>query len=135
MSESKQAISTDQAPAAVGAYSQAVKAGGFLFLSGQIAIDPGTGRFMQDADVSAQARRVMQNLQAVLEAGGSSFDAVVKATIFLADIADFKAVNAIYAEYFAEGVKPARAAVQAGALPLGAKVEIEMIALAPAGSG
>ena len=90
---------------------------------------------MQDADVSAQARRVMQNLQAVLEAGGSSFDAVVKATIFLADIADFKAVNAIYAEHFAEGVKPARAAVQAGALPLGAKVEIEMIALAPAGSG
>lgn len=132
MGASKQAISTDLAPAAVGAYSQAVKAGGFVFLSGQVAIDPATGKFMADADVEVQARRVMQNLQAVLEAAGVGFEAVVKATIFLDDIGDFMKVNAIYGEYFAEGVKPARAAVQAGKLPLGAKVEIEMIALGAA---
>jgi len=130
MNTSKQAISTELAPAAVGAYSQAVRAGGFLFLSGQVAIDPETGQFMADADVEAQARRVMRNLQAVLEAAGCSFDSVVKATIFLGDIRDFQKVNTIYGEYFQEGVQPARAAVQAGKLPLGAKVEIEMIALA-----
>lgn len=128
MSEAKQSISTEGAPLAVGAYSQAVKAGGLLFLSGQIPIDPQTGELLPDAHIAAHARRVMDNLNAVLEAGGSDMSRVLKCTIYLADMADFQAVNAVYATYFSEGVKPARAAVQAGALPLGARVEIDMIA-------
>lgn len=129
MNERKQAIHTDGAPAAVGAYSQAVRAGDTLYLSGQVPIDPTTGKLLSDADVATQARRVMDNLGAVLAEGGSDFSQVLKATIYLADIADFQAVNTVYAEYFQAGVKPARAAVQAGALPLGARVEIDMIAL------
>lgn len=129
MSKQKVAISAADAPAAVGAYSQAVRAGGFIFLSGQVPIDPATGKLIESTDASDQARQVMRNLEAVLVAAGVGFDAVVKANIYLADIADFQAVNAIYAEAFQTGVKPARAAIQVGALPLGARVEIEMVAL------
>lgn len=129
---SKREIRTDQAPQAVGAYSQAVVAGGFVFVSGQIPIDPATGALIPDTDIALQATRVLDNLKAVLGAAGCSLADVVKTTIFLADIADFKVVNGIYASYFDEGVRPARAAVQAAALPLGAGVEMEAIALLPA---
>lgn len=125
------AVQTERAPAAVGAYSQAVVAGELLFVSGQIPLDPATGRLVDSADVRDHARRVLDNLTAVLEAGGCSLEDVVKASIFLADIGDFAAVNEVYASYFATGIKPARAAVQVGALPLGARVEIEAVALIP----
>lgn len=127
----QRSVQTEQAPAAVGAYSQAVVAGELLFVSGQIPLDPATGRLVDGADVRDHARRVLENLGAVLAAAGCSFQHVVKTTIFLADIGDFAAVNEVYASYFAAGVKPARAAVQAGALPLGARVEIEAVALIP----
>ena len=126
----KKQISTTQAPAAVGPYSQAVLANGFVFVSGQIPLDPATGAMIQSTDVAVQAERVLENVKAVLAAAGSSLNDVVKATVFLADMADFAAVNAVYGRYFADGVRPARAAVQAAALPLGARVEIEVIALA-----
>ena len=125
----RRAVQTDKAPAAVGAYSQGVVAGNLLFVSGQIPLDPGTGRMVESSDIREHARRVLDNLQAVLAAGGSGLDRVVKTTIFLADIADFAAVNEVYASYFSAGVKPARAAVQAGALPLGSRVEIEAVAI------
>ncbi len=125
----KQAISSDQAPQAVGAYSQAVKAGGLVFLSGQIPLDPATGE-MVAGDVAAQARRVLDNLAAVLAAAGCTFDQVVKATIYLTDMADFAVVNQVYGERFAGEVKPARATVAVAALPRGAKVEIDLIATA-----
>ena len=126
---SKQVIAPEGAPRAVGAYSQAVRAQGLVFLSGQIPLDPVTG-VMIEGDASAQARRVMDNLGAVLQAAGSSFDQVVKANIYLIDMADFAAVNQVYGEYFPGEVKPARATVAVAALPRGAKVEIDMIALA-----
>lgn len=129
MSNDKVAIATDEAPAAVGAYSQAVRANGFIFLSGQVPLDAATGKLIPSTDAADQTRQVMKNLDAVLRAAGVDFSAVVKATIFLADIADFQAVNAVYAQAFQTGVKPARAAVQVGALPLGARVEIEMVAV------
>jgi 2-iminobutanoate/2-iminopropanoate deaminase len=123
-------ISSPDAPAAVGAYSQAVKANGFLFCSGQIPIDPSTGKLIESNLAAEQATRVLKNLEAVLKAAGTDFQRVVKATIYLADINDFKAVNDVYASYFTGPVKPARATVQVGALPLGARVEIDLIALA-----
>ncbi len=126
----KEAISTEHAPQAVGAYSQAIRAGGFLFLSGQIPLDPATGKLVDTDDIQAQTRRVMDNLAAVLQAAGSTLDQVVKATIYLADIADFQAVNAVYASYFSGPAPPARATVQVAVLPLGARVEIDAIALA-----
>jgi 2-iminobutanoate/2-iminopropanoate deaminase len=121
-------ITTERAPKAVGAYAQAVRANGFLFLSGQIPLDPISGELV-GGDVSVQARRVMDNLRGVLEAAGSALERVVKATIYLTDMKDFAAVNQIYAEYFPEA-KPARATVAVAALPRGAAVEIDMIALA-----
>ncbi|HEX7477964.1 MAG TPA: RidA family protein [Polyangiales bacterium] len=126
----KDAISSDKAPKAVGAYSQAVRAGGFVFLSGQIPLDPVTGAIIE-GDVAAQARRVLDNLAAVLAAAGCSFDDVVKSTIYLTDMADFAVVNEIYASYFTSAVKPARATVAVAGLPRAAKVEIDMIAYAP----
>ena len=126
----KEAISTDGAPRAAGAYSQAVRANGFIFCSGQVPIDPATGRLIEDEDIGAHVRRCMDNLGAVLEAAGSSFDRVVKANVYLADIRDFLPANKAYASYFTGDDPPARAAVQAGRLPLDARVEIEMIALA-----
>jgi 2-iminobutanoate/2-iminopropanoate deaminase len=121
-------ITTDRAPKAVGAYAQAVRANGFLFLSGQIPLDPTSGELIV-GDVAAQTRRVMDNLRGVLEGAGSALERVVKATIYLTDMQDFAIVNQTYAEYFPEA-KPARATVAVAALPRGAAVEIDMIALA-----
>jgi 2-iminobutanoate/2-iminopropanoate deaminase len=123
----KEVISTDRAPAAIGPYSQAVKAAGLVFCSGQIPLDPATGQ-MVEGDIEAQTRRVMQNLEAVLAAAGSSFDKVVRATIYLTDLGDFTKVNAIYAERFPKD-PPARATVQVSALPKGARVEIDLVAI------
>lgn len=123
----KEIIHTDEAPRAVGPYSQAVRAGNLIFTSGQVAIDPGTGSFVQGG-IQEQARQVLENLKAVLSAAGSGLSSVVKATVFLDDIGDFAQFNKIYAEYFPAD-QPARSAVQVAALPLGAKVEIELIAL------
>jgi 2-iminobutanoate/2-iminopropanoate deaminase len=121
-------IVSDKAPKAVGAYAQAVRANGFVFLSGQIPLDPSTGELIQ-GDVATQARRVMENLKAVLEGAGTSLTNVVKATIYLTDMNDFAAVNQTYAEYFPDA-KPARATIAVAGLPRGSKVEIDMIALA-----
>lgn len=125
---SKEIISTEHAPAAIGPYSQAVRANGFVFLSGQIPLDPVSGS-MVEGDIEAQTRQVMKNLDAVLAAAGTSFDKVVRATIYLTDLADFAKVNAIYGERF-PNAPPARATVQVAALPRGSKVEIDLVALA-----
>ncbi len=120
-------IATDQAPAAVGPYSQGIRAGKFVFTAGQIPMDPATGKLV-GGDIQAQTRRVLQNVQAVLEAAGASLADVVKVTVFLLDMGNFKAMNEVYAEFFTEN-PPARSAVQAAALPLGVDIEIEAIAL------
>ena len=120
-------IQTDGAPQAIGPYSQAVKAGGFVFASGQIPLDPASMQIV-DGDVRIQAARVLENLQAVLEAAGSSLEQVVKTTVFLADMNDFAAMNEVYATFFASP-PPARATVAAAGLPRDARVEIEAIAL------
>jgi 2-iminobutanoate/2-iminopropanoate deaminase len=124
-------VNTAAAPAPVGPYNQAVQAGGLLFCSGQIALDPGTGVLVGDGDVEAETRQVLDNLEAVLQAAGVTPGQVVRTTVFLADLADFAAVNAIYAERFGSGVAPARACVQVAALPKGARVEIDCIAVVP----
>jgi 2-iminobutanoate/2-iminopropanoate deaminase len=120
------AISTADAPAAIGPYSQAIHAGELLFLSGQIPIDPKTGELVK-GDITAETERVLDNLAAVLAAGGASFAGVVKTTIYLVDLGDFQAVNAAYAKRFTSA-PPARATVQVAALPKGARVEIDAIA-------
>lgn len=120
-------ISTENAPGAIGPYSQAVKAGNMIFCSGQIPIDPATGEFVS-SDVAEQTRQVLKNLTAVLEAAGSNLNNVVKTTVFLADMNDFTAMNEIYAEFFSDN-KPARATVQAARLPRDARVEIDCIAV------
>jgi 2-iminobutanoate/2-iminopropanoate deaminase len=119
-------VSTDDAPGAIGPYSQAIKVNGMVFCSGQIPIDPGTGQFVSE-DVSAQTEQVLKNLEAVLRAAGSGLGSVVKTTVFLADMNDFGAMNEVYGKFFSEN-KPARATVQAARLPRDAKVEIECIA-------
>lgn len=119
-------ISTPNAPAAIGPYSQAIKTGGMLYTSGQIPLDPATGE-MRGSDITEQAEQVMKNLAAVLEAGGSSFDRVVKTTCFLANIADFAAFNAVYGKYITSA--PARSCVAVKDLPKGALVEVEVIAV------
>ncbi len=124
MSES---ILSSTAPAPIGPYSQAIRAGEFLFCSGQVGLDPATGTFAGD-DVATQARQAMKNLAAVLAAGGASFADVVKTTIFLVDMNDFKTVNEAYGEAFPGGAPPARSTVAVAALPRGARVEIELIA-------
>jgi 2-iminobutanoate/2-iminopropanoate deaminase len=123
----KQRIQTENAPAAIGPYSQAIKAGGFVFVSGQVAIDPQTGQFVA-GEIAEQTERALKNLQAVLEAAGSSLDQVVKTTVFLADMKEFSAMNEVYARFFSEP-PPARATVAAAGLPRDAKVEIEAVAL------
>ena len=123
----KEIISTENAPGAIGPYSQAIKAGNLVFCSGQIPIDVKTGEFVSN-DVAEQTAQVLKNLSAVLEAAGSSLKSVVKTTVFLADMNDFGAMNEVYAEYFGEN-KPARATVQAARLPRDARVEIEAIGL------
>lgn len=122
----RQAVSTPKAPKAIGPYSQAVRSGSLLFLSGQIPIDPATGS-MIDGDITAQTHRVLQNLGEVLAAAGASFDHVVRTTIYLADMSDFGTVNEIYGTYFSQPA-PARATVQAARLPKDARVEIDCIA-------
>jgi 2-iminobutanoate/2-iminopropanoate deaminase len=124
----KEIVSTENAPGAIGPYSQAIKANGMVFCSGQIPIDPATGEFVS-ADVTEQTEQVLKNLSEVLKAAGSSLDAVVKTTVFLADMNDFVQMNEVYGRYFS-GNKPARATVQAARLPKDARVEIECIALA-----
>ena len=123
----KETISTENAPGAIGPYSQAIKANGMLFCSGQVPIDPATGEFVEGG-VAEQTEQVFKNLVAVLEAGGSGLDGVVKTTVFLADMNDFAAMNEVYGKYF-DSNKPARATVQAARLPRDAKVEIECIAI------
>jgi 2-iminobutanoate/2-iminopropanoate deaminase len=119
-------VSTENAPGAIGPYSQAIKAGGFVFCSGQIPIDPATGKFISD-DVGEQTEQVFRNLEAVLKAAGSALGNVVKTTVFLADMNDFAAMNDVYSRFFTEN-KPARATVQAARLPRDARVEIDCIA-------
>ena len=126
----RQAISTSDAPQAIGPYSQAVRAGGFLFLSGQIPLDPATGELVA-GDVTAQTKQVMENLRAVLAGGGVGFGEVVRATIYLTNLGDFAKVNEVYGGYFSTN-PPARATVQVAALPRVASVEIDMIAHAGA---
>ncbi|PYR64314.1 MAG: reactive intermediate/imine deaminase [Acidobacteria bacterium] len=122
----RQAISSDGAPKAIGPYSQAIRAGQLLFLSGQVPLDPATGQLV-GGDIAAQTRRVMDNLGAVLNAAGLSFADIVRTTIFLADINDFAAVNDVYGGYF-NAPAPARATVQVARLPKDARVEIDAIA-------
>jgi 2-iminobutanoate/2-iminopropanoate deaminase len=123
----KEVIATTAAPAAIGPYSQAITANGFLFTAGQIPLDPATGKLV-DGDITAQTERVMQNLAAVLAEAGSSFEQVVKTTCFLANLDDFAAFNTVYAKYFT-AQPPARSTVQAARLPAGAQVEVECVAL------
>ncbi len=123
----KETISTENAPGAIGPYSQAVKAGNFIFCSGQIPLDPKTGEFVSE-EIAEQTRQVLKNLSAVLEAAETSLNNVVKTTVFLADMNDFAQMNEVYAEFFSEN-KPARATVQAARLPRDARVEIECIAV------
>lgn len=123
----KETISTENAPSAIGPYSQAVKVGNFVFCSGQIPIDPATGEFVSE-EVTDQTRQVLKNLSAVLEAAGSSLANVVKTTVFLVDMNDFAQMNEVYAEFFSEN-KPARATVQAARLPRDTRVEIDCIAI------
>ena len=125
----RKAVHSDEAPKAIGPYSQAVKAGNLLFCSGQIPLDAKSGEMVGGSDVKAQTKQVMENLRAVLKAGGSSFAQVVKTTIFLADLGHFKDVNEIYGGYFADA-PPARATVQVAGLPRGALVEIDAVAVA-----
>jgi len=124
-----EAVTTSAAPAPVGPYNQAVKAGGVLYCSGQIALDPATGAMVGGGDVEAETRQVLTNLQAVLAAAGVGPDRVVRTTVFLADLADFALVNALYGEVFGAGTSPARACVQVAALPKGARVEIDAVAV------
>ena len=123
-------IATEDAPAAVGPYSQAVEAAGTVYVSGQVPLVPATGRLV-DGDIRAQAEQVLRNIGAVLQAAGLGYADVVKTTVLLADISDFAAVNEVYARFFTGPVLPARAAFQVAALPLGAGVEIEAIAVRP----
>jgi 2-iminobutanoate/2-iminopropanoate deaminase len=122
----REAVTTSEAPAAIGPYSQAIKAGNLLFLSGQIPIDPTTGNLVEGG-IEPQTRQVFQNIAAILRAAGASFDNVVSAGVFLADMNDFAKMNAIYAEYFSSPA-PARATVQVARLPKDSLVEIQVIA-------
>ena len=122
----RETVRTEEAPAAIGPYSQAVRAGGFLFCSGQIPLDPSTGK-MVDGGIEVQTERVLKNLEAVLTAGGSALRSVVKTTVYLVDLGDFPAMNGIYGKFFPED-PPARATVQVAKLPAGALVEIDAIA-------
>ena len=123
----RERIQTDKAPAAIGPYSQAIRAGGFVFVSGQIPIDPQTGEFVAGG-IAEQTARVLKNLTAVLEAAGSSLEQVVKTTVFLADMKEFSSMNEVYKDFF-PSLQPARSTVAAAGLPRDARVEIEVVAL------
>lgn len=123
----KEIVSTDKAPAAVGPYSQAVRAGNLVYTAGQVPLDPATGK-MVEGSIEVQVEQALNNLQAVLEAAGSSLDQVIKTTVFLQNMDDFGAMNDVYADFFG-GNPPARSAVEVARLPLGALVEIEAVAL------
>jgi 2-iminobutanoate/2-iminopropanoate deaminase len=123
----RESVQTDNAPKAIGPYQQAIKANGFLYTAGQIPIDPQTGNFVEGG-IAAQTRQVLENLKAVLEAGGSSLGHVVKATVFLKNMADFAAMNEVYAQYLGSA-KPARSTVTVAALPRDALIEIDLVAL------
>jgi 2-iminobutanoate/2-iminopropanoate deaminase len=125
----RQIIATNQAPAAVGPYSQGVQCGELVYTAGQIPLDPGTGQLVEGS-IEDQTRQVLKNLQAILSAAGCTLSDVVKTTVFIMDMADFKAMNSVYAEYF-PGAPPARSTVQVAGLPLGARVEIEAVAVRP----
>lgn len=126
--EERRAVAVGGAPAAIGPYSQAIRAGGLVFVSGQIPIDPATGALVSGG-IAAQTERVLQSLRAILEAAGSGLDRVLKTTVYLTDLGGFAEVNEVYARYFPQ-VPPARSTVQVAALPRGAGVEIEAVALA-----
>ena len=124
----KQVISTPQAPSAIGPYSQAIRAGNFLFVSGQISIDPSTGKLIDDKTVQGQTRRVLQNLIAIVEAAGGSAQNIVKTTVFLRDMDDFAEMNAVYSSFFSAS-PPARSTVEAARLPRDVSIEIDCIAV------
>ena len=124
----KEVISTAHGPKAIGPYSQAIRANGFIFISGQVAFDPSTGNLLE-GDIAAQTDRVMKNLKAIVEAAGSTLDKVVKTTVFLKDMNEFTKMNEVYGKYFA-AAPPARATVEVARLPRDVRVEIELIALA-----
>jgi 2-iminobutanoate/2-iminopropanoate deaminase len=123
----RETVQTDNAPKAIGPYAQAIKANGFIYTAGQIPIDPKTGNFVEGG-ITAQARQVLENLKAVLEAAGSSLDRVIKTTVFLKNMAEFAAMNEVYGEYLGT-VKPARSTVAVAELPRGALIEIDLVAL------
>ena len=124
----KQVISTPQAPSAIGPYSQAIRAGNFLFVSGQISIDPSTGKLIDDKTIQGQTRRVLQNLIAIVEAAGGSAQNIVKTTVFLRDMGDFAEMNAVYSTFFSAS-PPARSTVEAARLPRDVSIEIDCIAV------
>jgi 2-iminobutanoate/2-iminopropanoate deaminase len=125
----REAVWTKAAPKAVGPYSQGIKAGDFLFVAGEAGVDPATGKLVEGG-IAPQTRRALENIRAIVEAGGSSLERVVRCGVFLADISDFQAMNAVYAEFFPpDRSPPARTTVQAAKLPMGALVEIDAIAL------
>ena len=128
-SATPEVIQTDQAPKAIGPYSQGIRAGGFIYTAGQGGIDPASGQVVAGG-VEAETRQVWNNLKAVLEAAGSSLDAVVKVNVYMVDLNEFSKMNAVYAEFFPE-VRPARTTVQVAALPRGLLVEIDCVAVAP----
>jgi 2-iminobutanoate/2-iminopropanoate deaminase len=123
----KEIVSTDKAPKAIGPYSQAVKANGFIFTAGQIALDPATGQIIE-GDVAQQTVRVLENLKAIVEAAGSSLDRAVKATVYVKDMNDFAAMNEVYGRYFSTN-PPARSTVEAARLPRDVRVEIDLVVL------
>jgi 2-iminobutanoate/2-iminopropanoate deaminase len=124
----KQIVSTSLGPSAIGPYSQAIRAGNLLFVSGQIPIDPATGKIIEDKTIEAQTRRVLQNLTAIVSAAGGSVDSIVKTTVFLSDMGEFAAMNAVYAEFFPVR-PPARSTVEAARLPRDVSIEIDCIAV------
>ncbi len=127
LTQEKKVVSTKDAPQAIGPYSQAIKAGGFVFTAGQIPIDPGTGKLVE-GDIKAQTERVLKNLSAVLAAAGSSMDRIVKTTVFLKNMSDFPAMNEVYGQFF-KNEPPSRSTVQVAALPKDALIEIDVVAL------
>jgi 2-iminobutanoate/2-iminopropanoate deaminase len=124
----KEVVFTDRAPKPIGPYSQAIKANGCVFVSGQVALDPKTGEF-PPGDIRQQTERVLENLRGVLEAAGTKLEQVVKTTVFLKDLSDFAAMNEVYARYFAVEVPPARSTVEVARLPKDALVEIDVVAV------